>query len=104
VTTADGTARRAAVDGVEVAGKTGTAQKVVDGQYSSSEHVSSFIGFVPANAPEFVLFVVADNPRRNGYYGGTVAAPVFSRIAEKTLKYLQTAPIPDRKMAQTSDG
>jgi cell division protein FtsI (penicillin-binding protein 3) len=102
VTTSDGTARRAAVDGVDVAGKTGTAQKVVDGQYSSSEHISSFIGFVPANDPEFVLFVVADNPRRNGYYGGTVAAPVFSRIAEKTLKYLQTAPIPDRKGAQAS--
>ena len=102
VTTSDGTARRAAVDGVEVAGKTGTAQKVVDGQYSRSEHVSSFIGFVPANDPKFVLFVVADNPRRNGYYGGTVAGPVFSRIAEKTLKYLQAAPIPDRKGAQAA--
>ncbi len=96
VTTPDGTARRAAVEGYEVAGKTGTAQKVIDGRYSSSEHISSFIGFAPAVAPEFVLLVVADNPRRNGYYGGTVAAPVFSRIAEKTLKYLEVAPLPKR--------
>jgi cell division protein FtsI/penicillin-binding protein 2 len=92
VTREDGTARRAAVDGYEVAGKTGTAQKFVNGTYQSRKYVSSFIGFVPAENPAFVLLVVADEPSENGYYGGTVAAPVFSRISEKTLRYLQVAP------------
>ncbi len=96
VTQKEGTAPKAAVEGYEVAGKTGTAQKVVDGQYSSSKYVASFIGFVPADNPSFVLIVVADEPSQNGYYGGTVAAPTFSRIAEKTLRYMQIAPTPVR--------
>lgn len=87
-----GTAPKAAVEGYEVAGKTGTAQKVVDGQYSYNKYVASFIGFVPADDPAFVLLVVADEPSKGGYYGGTVAAPAFSRIAEQTLRYLQVAP------------
>gem|GEM_PF-271658 len=89
-----GTAPKAAVPGYEVAGKTGTAQKVIDGQYSHRQFVASFIGFAPADDPAFVLLVVADEPSQNGYYGGTVAAPTFSRIAEKTLRYLQVAPEP----------
>ncbi len=99
VTTEEGTAPRAAVDGHEVAGKTGTAQKVeryqVDGQWKGhyvNRYVSSFIGFVPADDPAFVLLVVADEPSRGGHYGGTVAAPSFSRIAERSLRYLQVAP------------
>lgn len=92
VTRKDGTATRAAVEGHDVAGKTGTAQKVVDGQYSRQHFVASFIGYVPANAPEFVLLVAADEPSEKSYYGGSVAAPTFSRIAEKTLRYLQVAP------------
>jgi cell division protein FtsI (penicillin-binding protein 3) len=92
VTKGDGTALKAAVAGYEVAGKTGTAQKFVDGTYESRKYVASFAGFVPAQNPAFVLLVVADEPSENGYYGGTVAAPVFSRIAEKTLRYLQIAP------------
>ena len=95
VTQEGGTAPKAAVEGYEVAGKTGTAQKWLpdEKQYSSKKYVSSFIGFVPADDAAFVLLVVADEPTRNGYYGGTVAAPVFSRIAEKTLRYLQVAPV-----------
>ncbi|OGV65169.1 MAG: hypothetical protein A3K19_26735 [Lentisphaerae bacterium RIFOXYB12_FULL_65_16] len=92
VTTEDGTAPKAAVEGYEVAGKTGTAQKVVNGVYSSSEYVASFAGFVPADNAAFVLIIAADTPTDNGYYGGTVAAPTFSHIAERTLKYLQVAP------------
>ena len=93
VTHEGGTAPKAAVKGYEVAGKTGTAQKVVGGQYSNSAFVASFIGFVPAENPAFVLLVVADEPdRRVAYYGGTVAAPTFSRIAEQTLRYLTNAP------------
>jgi cell division protein FtsI/penicillin-binding protein 2 len=91
VTTTEGTAPKAAVEGHEVAGKTGTAQKVIDGQYSYCKYVSSFIGFVPADNPAFTLLIVADEPQR-AHYGGTVAAPTFSRIAERTLRYLQIAP------------
>ncbi len=93
VTHEGGTAPKAAVKGYEVAGKTGTAQKVVGGQYSNSAYTASFIGFVPAENPAFVLLVVADEPdKRLAYYGGTVAAPTFSRIAEKTLRYMMIAP------------
>ncbi len=91
VTQEGGTAPRAAVAGYEVAGKTGTAQKVVNGQYVS-KYVADFIGYIPAEDPAFVLLVAADEPIKGGYYGGVVAAPVFSRIAEKTLRYLQVAP------------
>lgn len=93
VTQEGGTAPKAAVEGYEVAGKTGTSQKWLpeEKQYSSSKYIASFIGFVPADDPAFVLIVVADEPTK-GYYGGTVAAPVFSRIAERTLRYLSVAP------------
>jgi cell division protein FtsI/penicillin-binding protein 2 len=98
VTQEGGTAPKAAVEGYEVAGKTGTAQKWVSppngggGYYSHSKYTASFIGFVPADDPAFVLLVVADEPSRGGHYGGTIAAPAFSRIAEKTLRYMQIAP------------
>jgi len=92
VTETGGTATRAAVPGFAVAGKTGTAQKVIDGQYSHSKHIASFIGFVPADNPAFVLLVVADEPSKGSSYGGTVTGPTFSRIATKTLAYLQIAP------------
>lgn len=93
VTTSEGTAPKAAIPGYEVAGKTGTAQKWIDGQYSKTHYVSSFIGFVPAENPAFVLLVAADDPdKQKGYYAGSVAAPTFRRIAERTLRYLDVAP------------
>lgn len=93
VTTPEGTAPKAAIAGYEVAGKTGTAQKWVNGRYSNNHYVSSFIGFVPARNPAFVLLVTADEPDpEKGYYAGTVAAPAFRRIAERTLRYLDVAP------------
>ncbi len=92
VTQEGGTAPKAAVEGYLTAGKTGTAQKVIHGRYSHSAYVSSFIGFVPADDPAFVLLVVADTPSRGGHYGGTVAAPSFRRIALQTLRYLDIAP------------
>jgi cell division protein FtsI/penicillin-binding protein 2 len=99
VTQEGGTAPKAAVQGYGVAGKTGTAQKWVSnpggrgGFYASDRCTSSFVGYVPAEAPAFVLLVVADEPTRGGSrYGGIVAAPTFSRIAERTLRYLQVAP------------
>ncbi len=99
----EGTGRRAAVEGFQVAGKTGTAQKVVDGEYSSQHHIASFIGFVPAENPAFVLLVVADEPSQGVYYGGTVAGPPFSRIAEKTLRHLQVAPAAPRPPLESAE-
>ena len=87
-----GTAKKAKIDGYRVAGKTGTAQKInPDGTYSHKNFISSFVGFVPVNKPRLVVFVVFDSPRPV-YYGGSVAAPVFSSIAKKALSYLNVEP------------
>jgi len=83
----NGTAETASIAGVRVAGKTGTAQKVVDGRYSKSNWVSSFVGYLPADNPRLVIAVNIDEPREH-HYGGVVAAPVFKRIAEASLDYL----------------
>jgi cell division protein FtsI/penicillin-binding protein 2 len=91
VTTKDGTASKAALDHYTVAGKTGTAQKVVNGQYVTGKYFSSFIGFFPADAPELCISVVLDEPR-NGHYGGQTAAPIFKCIAEQAAKYLNIRP------------
>ena len=91
VTEPGGTGTAAAVRGYHVAGKTGTAQKVVNGRYSNKVHTSSFVGIVPASRPRFVLLVTADEPQ-GAQYGGTVAGPYFSSAAERTLKYLRETP------------
>lgn len=89
---AHGTAKRANVDGYEVAGKTGTAQKVgPDGRYSHSLFFSSFIGFVPADNPRVVIMVCLNEPRPQ-YYGGVVAAPAFKEIASRVMKYMDVPP------------
>jgi cell division protein FtsI (penicillin-binding protein 3) len=89
VTESGGTGTRGAVIGYKVAGKTGTAQKVdsVTGGYSVDKTVSSFIGMVPADNPAMLMLVTIDEPQ-DMTYGGLVAAPVFSRIAEESLRYL----------------
>ena len=95
VTKRGGTALQAAVPGYEVAGKTGTSQKWVDGAYSHSKFFASFIGFVPADDPAFILLITVDEPQGN-HYGGVVAAPAFRNISLKTLRYLdipETNPI-----------
>ena len=91
VTEPGGTGTAAAIRGYHVAGKTGTAQKVVNGRYSNKVHTSSFVGIVPASRPRFVLLVTADEPQ-GAQYGGTVAGPYFSSAAERTLKYLRETP------------
>jgi len=91
VTQEGGTATRAAVKGYDVAGKTGTSQKVIDGQYSQTKYFATFIGFVPADNPSFVLLVTADEPQ-GSYYGGVVAAPTFRRISQKALSFLNVPP------------
>lgn len=92
VATSEGTGRQAALPEYPVAGKTGTAQKVIDGRYHPSKYLSSFVGFVPANDPALVILTIVDEPQRQ-HYGGVVAAPVFRRIAEEILNYLNIAPV-----------
>jgi len=91
VTEPGGTATRARVDGYIVAGKTGTAEKVQDGQYTDAR-VSSFIGFVPATDPLLAIVVTVDEPSRGSRYGGVVAAPAFAEIAGQSLRYLGVPP------------
>jgi cell division protein FtsI (penicillin-binding protein 3) len=88
-----GTGTLAEVAGYQVAGKTGTAQKVdsVTGGYSVDKRLSSFVGFVPANEPKLVILVMIDEPQEKTY-GGLVAAPVFSRIASQALTHMQVPP------------
>ncbi|MBI5048981.1 MAG: PASTA domain-containing protein, partial [Deltaproteobacteria bacterium] len=93
VTKTDGTGVRAAIDGFEVAGKTGTAQKpdFSAGGYASDKYISSFIGFAPADNPELAILVVVDEPSGE-FYGGAIAAPVFKEIATQSLAYLGVFP------------
>ena len=86
----NGTAKLAQIKGMKVAGKTGTAQKVVNGIYSHSNFYATFFGFAPADDPRVAVIVVADEPRPS-YFGGTVCAPVFKEVVENTLKYLKTS-------------
>jgi cell division protein FtsI/penicillin-binding protein 2 len=86
-----GTAKRAAIKGYSVGGKTGTTQKIINGKYSSESHVASFSGFLPVEDPQVVITVVVDAPKVKGGigYGGVVAAPVFKEIAENCIRYLE---------------
>lgn len=85
-----GTAQRAKIEGVKVAGKTGTAQKVVGGQYSHDHFYATFMGFAPADNPRLAAIVILEDPRPQ-YFGGTVCAPVFKEVVENALKYLETS-------------
>lgn len=86
-------ADKATLENYTVAGKTGTAQKVVNKVYSHDIFYASFVGFFPADNPELCVFVSVDEPnRRTGYYGSQVAAPVFKRIAERTANFLNIKP------------
>jgi cell division protein FtsI (penicillin-binding protein 3) len=84
-----GTGKKAAIEGFDVAGKTGTAQKynMETHSYSKTEFISSFIGFAPADSPRLVILVMIDNPK-GLHWGSVVAAPVFREIAKKALRYL----------------
>ena len=90
-----GTATRAQTHGFTVAGKTGTAAKLVGGRYSTTNYNASFVGFVPSRQPALTIVVVIDSPHTHGHTGGVAAAPVFSRIAQASLRYLAVAPTVD---------
>jgi cell division protein FtsI (penicillin-binding protein 3) len=87
-----GTAPRAQVTGYRVAGKTGTAHKIEGRGYAANKYVSAFVGFAPVSAPRLVVAVMIDEPTAGQYYGGAVAAPVFSRVTGEALRLLGVAP------------
>ncbi|MEO5895906.1 MAG: penicillin-binding transpeptidase domain-containing protein [Vicinamibacterales bacterium] len=88
-----GTAKSARIEGYTIAGKTGTAAKLVGGRYSHSDYNTSFVGFLPSRKPALTILVVIDSPHgRVTAYGGTVAAPIFQRIAEASLRHLGIGP------------
>ena len=93
----NGTGKKAAIDGFEVAGKTGTAQKYIaeTQSYSKTEFISSFIGYAPADNPRLAILVMIDSPK-GGHWGGVVAAPVFVKIAEKSLRHLNVTSSKER--------
>ncbi len=85
---------RARVPGYHVAGKSGTARKAATGArgYRENAYRSMFVGFGPVSAPRIAISVMIDEPSRDGYFGGKVAAPVFSRVMSGALRILEVAP------------
>ena len=95
VTETGGTATLAAVEGFEVAGKTGTVRKYnPKGGYFENKYIVSFVGMMPAENPEFVCLVVIDDPRTDkcNIYGGSIAGPIFSRIGARAANYMNLKP------------
>ncbi len=88
----DGTAKAAKLVSYNVAGKTGTADKLVNGRYSPSQQNVSFVGFVPSRNPVLTVIVMVDSPRVGGDTGGAIAAPIFKRIADASLRRLGVTP------------
>lgn len=88
VTQPGGTAPLAQINGYRVAGKTGTAHKLIDGQYAKNIYTSSFVGYAPASNPRLIIAVVLDEPSAGQYFGGVVAAPVFSHVMAGALRIL----------------
>jgi cell division protein FtsI/penicillin-binding protein 2 len=84
------------IPGFEIAAKTGTSQKIIDGKYVNNRHVASFVGFFPASRPQVVLSVIVDDAKVTGgrAYGRAVSAPAFKHIAEQLIQYLDIMPVP----------
>lgn len=92
VVTDEGTARKARIEGYRVAGKTGTVKKAATGGYAEDKYLSVFAGLAPASDPRLVMVVMIDEPKAGEFYGGAVAAPVFKRVMESSLRLLNVAP------------
>jgi len=93
VVSQDGTAIRAKLPDITVAGKTGTAQKIIDGKYSNDHHVATFSGYLPAERPRLVITVIVDDARMRGTaFGGLVSAPAFHNVAVEAVQYLGIQP------------
>lgn len=91
VTQPGGTATQARVPGYRVAGKTGTAHKIEGGRYVN-KYVGDFVGFAPVSNPRIIVAVMIDEPSSGGYYGGTVAGPVFAAITANVLRSMNVVP------------
>jgi cell division protein FtsI (penicillin-binding protein 3) len=98
----NGTGHNARIPGVRIAGKTGTAQQLVEGQYSRESYTASFIGYYPADAPRVCMIVMLDRPR-SSIYGGSTAAPIFRRIVQKTMTMLNLDDATQRSIAASAD-
>lgn len=85
---ANGGGKNAYIQGYPIGGKTGTAQKVVDGTYSKTDYILSFLSAAPIYQPEIVLYIALDSPRNDILYGGTIVAPIAKSIYEEVLPYL----------------
>jgi len=96
-----GTAKRAQIDGYPVAGKTGTVHKVGSKGYADARYRSIFAGMAPANDPQVVAVVVIDEPSAGKYYGGEVAAPVFSTVVEGALRLMRVPPVIKPEVAKS---
>ncbi len=94
----DGTAYQARVDGYRVAGKTGTVKKAVAGGYADDRYLAVFVGLAPASNPRFVIAVMVDEPSAGKYYGGLVAAPVFSKVMAGAMRVYGIAPDKEESM------
>jgi stage V sporulation protein D (sporulation-specific penicillin-binding protein) len=88
---AKGTGRNAFIDGYRVGGKTGTAQKVINGRYSADEHIVSFVGFAPADNPKIVIYAAVDDPQ-GLQFGGLIAAPMVKNMMADALRYMKVEP------------
>ena len=112
-----GTGKEARINGVRIAGKTGTSRKYLNGKYVQSNYTASFVGFFPIEDPQVVCLVMMDNPKAKSYYGGSTSGPVFRSIAERVIttsyKFSRTAiaqepaingtvSVPDVRMLQPS--
>ena len=94
----DGTAYQARVNGYRVAGKTGTVKKAVAGGYADDRYQAVFVGLAPVSNPRFVIAVMVDEPSAGKYYGGLVAAPVFSKVMAGALRVYGVAPDKEESM------
>ena len=92
VTSDKGTAPLARVDSYRVAGKTGTVERLVEGRYAKDSYISVFAGFAPVNNPDIVMVVVVHDPRGEDYFGGAVAAPIFSSVMKGALRLRNVNP------------
>lgn len=80
-----GTGKEARINGVRIAGKTGTSRKYLNGKYAENNYTASFVGFFPVEDPQVVCLVMMDNPKSKGYFGGSTSGPVFRSIAERVI-------------------
>lgn len=87
-----GTGRAARIVDYRVAGKTGTAHKLVNGKYAENRYISVFAGMAPATRPRLVMVVMVEEPTQGGYYGGVIAAPIFSKVMTSSLRALNVIP------------